>query len=890
MTNFGLIRGMRGAMRGRGRGRAARGSAAGAGQIRNNVSASFGKTLQFITEIKLAELEKQRLAYMEHSAVLQKAAALTNDLPGRVELLLNAVRSWRGSGAVNYHTILAGKLDLASIDLWLLQARKDPGFSPEVVRDWADTLEAHIRHSITRFEFAKLFGGLFNEWLASGDSVTAKSSSLDASPATDTTAEAFVEVGRKEMYEQQERFKSLIFQTKNIDTAALTDYLSALFVGPSIEILDKMREGMLEFAQELEKKTITADDMTWIIKSLLASDQMAESKRQTIREFAQNPTVLSEIATVMNMRLANLEAWTWPTQGAQVDMRRHLNGKYRFFTDPDVLDALFLHYIGIMWQVKFKQDATELFSSKAWKQEFQPFTHAQTQSRSSFFGEHANNASIHSHRQTLRKDHFLLGQLASSVESTPVYDEDGIADQTQIPASHVKQELLHLVATESYLNRTLHDTFTVVATDFEWFGPSLSFDTISTCLAFFGVPDKWLQFFRRFLEMPLYFKEDKPGEGTRIRQCGTPLSYSLSAFFGEVVLFGLDYAVNQRAGGLFLHRIHDDVWLWNADSNKCVQAWAEIQNYSSLAGLTINQKKTGAVCVGASVAPELPVGDIRWGFLKFNAEQGRFIIDQAEVDVHIVELRRQLAATKSAFGWINCWNRYAAFLSRNFGARPTKSFGPALCLGQAHLDDMIDTLARIQRELFHSESGFGAVNHLRAVIEQRFGVTDLPDGYFYFPISSGGLELRNPLIELLAVRDAFIQDPAGQFLAQMKADQEAYDTLQESWAEKPTYSSYPIGKAFPPFAEYASYRETGLRSWQVRYQSLMNTAHPTQLTIPNGLQTPRANQMDFYDRWVLAMYGDQILKKFGSLEPVDADLIPVGLVHLFSGSRHQWDQ
>ncbi|KAF7313469.1 hypothetical protein HMN09_00502800 [Mycena chlorophos] len=878
MSNFGLIRGL---LSSRGRGGRSRGSESrrvGGGSA--NVSASFGKTLQFITEIKLGEVEKQRLAYAEHSAVLEQASALADDLPGRVELLLNAVRSWRGSGAVDYQTILAGKLDLASVDLWLLQARKDPGFSSDVVRDWADTLEAHIRHSQVRFEFAKLFGGLFNEWLASGDSVTAQDSSLDSPRASPAPTEDFVEVGRKEMYEQQDRLKSLIFQPKTIDAAALKQYLSNLFSdGPGVGILAEMRQGMEIFAEDLENRIITTDDMGWIIKSLLASDQMAESKRQTLREFSQNPTVLSEIATVMTMRLANLDAWVWPAQGAQVDMRRHLNGKYRAFTDPDVLDALFLHYIGVMWQVKFKQDGSQLFSSKAWKQEFPPFSHAQNRSRASFFAEHNHFNSVNSHRQTLRRDHFLLGQLASKADSTPVYDDDGNLDKSQVPASHIKQELLHFVATECYLNQTLHDTFTVVATDFEWFGPSLPFDTILTCLAFFGIPQKWLDFFRRFLEMPLYFKEDKPAQ-VRVRQCGTPISYALSAFFGEVVLFGLDYAINQRADGLFLHRIHDDVWFWHADSQKCVTAWAEIQTYVGLTGLTINQTKTGSACVGATVAPELPVGEIRWGFLKLDAEAGRFIIDQREVDRHIVELRRQLAATKSVFGWINCWNRYVAFLSRNFGARPTKSFGPAFCLGQAHLDDMIDTLARVQRELYPD----GLVQHLRAVIEERFGVKDLPDGYFFFPISCGGLELRNPLIELLAVRDEFTEDPAAEFTEQMSQDHDTYLKLLEAWNAKGAARFLDVQLNFPPFEEYASYRETGLLSWLTRYQSLMKTAYPRQLNVPSALHTPRMSAMDFYDKWILALYGDQVLKKFGSLEPVDADLIPVGLVHLFSGS------
>ena len=58
-------------------------------------------------------------------------------------------------------------------------------------------------------------------------------------------------------------------------------------------------------------------------------------------------------------------------------------------------------------------------------------------------------------------------------------------------------------------------------------------------------------------------------------------------------------------------------------------------------------------------------------------------------------------------------------------------------------------MARIQHELFPGIED-GAVGHLRPVIEQCFGVRDLPQGYFYLPIGSGGLELLNPMIEAFA--------------------------------------------------------------------------------------------------------------------------------------------
>jgi hypothetical protein len=77
-------------------------------------------------------------------------------------------------------------------------------------------------------------------------------------------------------------------------------------------------------------------------------------------------------------------------------------------------------------------------------------------------------------------------------------------------------------------------------------------------------------------------------------------------------------------------------------------------------------------------------------FPKFNPEKAQSVIDQADVDGHIAELHHQLAATKSVFGWVNTYNKYIAFFICNFGRRPTA------CCGQDCIDDIVDTLARIQ--------------------------------------------------------------------------------------------------------------------------------------------------------------------------------------------------
>jgi hypothetical protein len=119
----------------------------------------------------------------------------------------------------------------------------------------------------------------------------------------------------------------------------------------------------------------------------------------------------------------------------------------------------------------------------------------------------------------------------------------------------------------------------------------------------------------------------------------------------------MDFAVNQRAGGLYVYRIYDDFWFYSHDTDACVNAWIEMRKYAQLVGITFNKKKTGSVCIGSELNPGLPKGAVGWGFLVFDSVKGRFVVDQAAVDIHIAELRRQLASAKSVFGYVNALNK-----------------------------------------------------------------------------------------------------------------------------------------------------------------------------------------------------------------------------------------
>ena len=286
------------------------------------MASSYSKTLQFITTVKRQELEKQSHAFQAHARVLDEAKA-TADPVARVELLRKAVKSW--SGALS-NSVTKSALDMDNLALWLRQAKQDPTFEKGNLDRWADALETHIRRTIVRFDCARLFGSIFQEWMSSGDSALGST----ACEGTKESSEP-VDVGRTEKQEQLDRFKSFVFEEKSIDTDALRSYLNNVFSGKHArDELEYIREQIKYFCNSMRTATITKEDVMKVIDALLSGQgSMSDDNITELREFRQNNSVLTELASVLTMRLANIDQWTWPVEGVPVKMRRHLNGKYR---------------------------------------------------------------------------------------------------------------------------------------------------------------------------------------------------------------------------------------------------------------------------------------------------------------------------------------------------------------------------------------------------------------------------------------------------------------------------------------------------------------------------------------------------------------------------------
>jgi hypothetical protein len=361
----------------------------------------------------------------------------------------------------------------------------------------------------------------------------------------------------------------------------------------------------------------------------------------------------------------------------------------------------------------------------------------------------------------------------------------------------------------------------------------------------------------------------------------------------------MDFAVNQRASGLFMYRIHDDLWLWDHDAERVRKGWQEMQMFAKLAGLSFNKEKTGSVTIGGKHPDGLPVGDVRWGFLVLDAQEGKFMVDNAAIDKHVVELRRQLNTAQSVFGVVNRYNFYVRFIARNLGGRPANGFG------QAHMDQMISALSRVQRSVFEGDDILG---HLKKMVADRFGVKDAPLGWYFVPNALGGLGLHNPLIELLALREEIAEDPAGGLKKALDSEadtfrrfEEEYNALVQGRGKNDSKAPWDM-----TFNEYGWGRENASRSWKYEYDNLLESVEPAELNQTGDVvaaigvlrqssggafgQYTDFSSLSFYDKWIMTLYCAELTARFGSFAIVDPSLIPIGMLQVFRGAKVQWEQ
>ncbi|OHW89506.1 hypothetical protein CSPAE12_11915 [Colletotrichum incanum] len=781
----------------------------------------LSKTLQSITVTKIRELEKQRAQYERRKSKILEDTERHLDQGERIGCLLRGVKALCRN---EYY----GDSGIDNIDSLLAQSKYDASVPARMLQSSEDLLRSKLDVQSHKLNMAHLYSSIVTEWMNPGPPMEG---SAATALAEEESSFEIVDRQKERLQNLCDQFEKVVFTSLETDEVEINNYLNGFFDTDEKKkviktVQDHMRrtsEAVLKTVKPFNEKTLRQ-----CIKGLLEQDLLSDEKQAVLKEFEQNEGVLREIADVLNTRFTDFESWNWDAgeEGVPVLPRQQLNGKYRIWMDEDVLQAIFVHYVGISNCVGLKNILARIVSdesNKFWRWHTgSPLTEREAQRRAYYLDEgvedvpmykrrlsgwrkdsdkpRARGASLDAairsstfqkiaeHRRNDYVDNFCVAALPSRADSlnNGLYADEGehsedIDDdwggkwetqdeKAKKPNLNIKQFLLRTLATEIMIQQAIHGQAAVVQSDLKWFGASLSHTSIFAVMRFFGFPDNLIAFYKKVLEAPLNLSPSSDSlliNKPRIRRRGTPMARAPEKLIGELMLFVMDFVVNQETG-LQLYRLHDDLWV-AGDPVRTAQAWAAMQHFAQVMGLEFNTKKTGSVYLTNNVLPrdeviaaELPEGPVSVGHLMLDAQSGKWVIDQESVAEHITQLKKQLAESKSVLDWVRTWNScISRFFAHTFGE-------PAFCFGKEHLTEILETYQKMQRDIFEpwcntasktTASGetsgqYSAVQYIKTKIEERFGVSDVSDAFLLFPDELGGLGLRNPFIPFLMTQES----------------------------------------------------------------------------------------------------------------------------------------
>lgn len=99
----------------------------------------------------------------------------------------------------------------------------------------------------------------------------------------------------------------------------------------------------------------------------------------------------------------------------------------------------------------------------------------------------------------------------------------------------------------------------------------------------------------------------------------------------------------------------------------------------------------------------------------------------------------------------------------------------------------------------------------------------------------------------------------------MRLDRDVYEAARTRWN----------GEAeFMPWEEYILGRETRLGYWAAAWECL---------------QAVGVSESNAVGEWIVGLYSDEIMHRFGDLKIVEGTLIPVGMLSAFRNAKVAWD-
>ncbi|KAJ4350955.1 hypothetical protein N0V95_004294 [Ascochyta clinopodiicola] len=485
-----------------------------------------------------------------------------------------------------------------------------------------------------------------------------------------------------------------------------------------------------------------------------------------------------------------------------------------------------------------------------------------------------------------------------------------------VHTKEVQSNLIKTLAAEMKLRMAFDGQEGCSVVDFNSFASALPHQTVLTVLKFIGVPEAVVDFFARFLAANLNIGPLVRGTPDRIltRACGVPDLHGLELLFTEAVMFFAELAVSRNTG-LHLYRL----------GGKCYLVGTREQREQALRVLSSFSNHTGLGFENVSVHPE----NISIGFLELTADN--VSIKNSMVEAYANRMRTQLSKQSSVYDWVRVWNN-------NVGNYASHLFGPlAQVFDMSHLEGVKCAYKRIFDIVLEGSS---LTDYVKRMLRTRsdFARTCPPltlEAMIHLPRAFGGLGVKNPFIKLNLARK-MIAEPNAIVQGYLDAETKYYEGALRNWsALKPEHISKKLSSIFHnddqaitaalgadcAFGTFISKESlTAHREYEafpnVPY-TLLRDVPPPPPPYRGVTQTPQLDLMyhtlllepldDIIaserikyevrahgsrkrwdalspeDKWVLQLYGDDCLEKYGTLEIWFEKYIPMYCMSVVRG-------
>jgi hypothetical protein len=782
-------------------------------------------TTQFITGMKLRELHRQRDRLRETYQRLGAEVAQARDTGLRLRALSEGLRGLKFAGQPLHPEVV-------NLETLLFEAEAGT-LSPDVAALWLRRLEDELSAGRLRSEFVYLFGALLEEW-----------------GREPSAAPQLLEEGR------QAHNRLLAAALTPPESTHHADLLGTLFdaIGPPLADLG---ERLRKTARDTLRTPVHESALSDVLPQIADNIYQPPRLRREARRFAANELLRKELADALTIVVAELDAWDWPADGFAARALWTRN-KWRLYLDEDLPTACLLEVLGRRWLdvlsiVLFPHNVTE---RRARLQKLLQLD--------------APQVIIENERRMLRQ--------AMEIANLGSEDEDKTWEDTG-PAAAAEPESDSVVVQRAAYRRSLREVHAggdygdgyggdvnravvlvnaevqlaraaypdrplyVVKLDLQDYYPSIPHAVLLSVLERLGVEEADRVFVARFLAPPV-----RQGEGpsSPLRR-GVPMNHALSGLLAELLLRLLEGHVTRHAR-VRVVRLVDDICLLTPEPAAAVEGWRRVEELCTACGLAVNRPKSGAVCLGGELPAGLPTERPRWGMLELD-DRGRWQVNRETFEAHREQAQQRVAGAAAVLSRVQLYNANLKYLLS------------ALTLGAALGEDHRASADRAVRR-FHQEffgPGQGIVAGLCATIRERFRLdaADIPEGWVYWPITAGGLGLRNPLVTAGQYAEG---DHRRTKVPAPKERAAGWDTQSNAWA-----------------AFYRTFLEP-VRPVEPQDTPVMKTLVDDFIARGSSISAGQQQGLSPYWRWVLYAYGPQILQRFGTFRFLITELIPLQLI------------